>query len=91
MNDVCSEREDMFGWLEFGCWVAVALIPFLRWVNGPAVSTDQAMVRTALVVLALGGGIVLRTVNWRRGARSDRSRITCERNEEQWRSTQTDQ
>ena len=58
------EREmtpaELFGWLELGCWTMVALAPFLYWVNGPAVSTDQFVVRTALVSLALCGGIGIR-------------------------------
>lgn len=49
-------------WLEFACWTMVALAPFLYWVNGSAVSTDQFVVRTALVLIALVGGISLRTV-----------------------------
>jgi len=48
-------------WLEFGCWTTLALIPFLYWVNGPAVSQDQFVVRTALVVLAACGAVGLRT------------------------------
>ncbi len=38
---------------EIACSVAVALIPLLRWVHGPPVSGDQAVMRSALVVLAL--------------------------------------
>ncbi len=49
-------------WLaEVFCWTVVVLAPFLRWVNGPAVSTDQLVVRIAVVCLALAGGIALRT------------------------------
>ena len=48
--------------VELGCWTMVALAPFLYWVNGPAVSTDQLVMRSGLVGFALGGGIVLRLV-----------------------------
>jgi hypothetical protein len=51
---------------EIGCWTAVALAPFLRWINGPAVSTDQFVVQIALVTMALGGAVGLRLYNWRR-------------------------
>jgi hypothetical protein len=64
---------EIFGWLEFGCWTMVALWPFLYWVNGPAVSTDQFVVRTALIVLSLAGGITLGGLRWRR-RRSQRSK-----------------
>ncbi len=46
--------------VELGCWTMVALAPFLYWVNGPAVSPDQFVVRTAVVVLALVGAITIR-------------------------------
>ncbi|MGO8753244.1 MAG: hypothetical protein ACLQNE_45485 [Thermoguttaceae bacterium] len=46
---------------EFFCWTMVVLAPVLTWVNGPAVSTDQFVVRTAVFALALAGGIGLRT------------------------------
>ncbi len=78
-----SEAEEVLSWAEFACWTALVLMPFLQWVNGPSVSTDQAVVRTALVILALGGGIVLRVVNWRRKARCDRSRVGPERVQDQ--------
>ncbi len=53
--------EEIRGWLEFGCWTTLALWPFLYWVNGPAVSDDQFVVRTALIVIAFVGGTSLRT------------------------------
>jgi len=52
------------GWVEFGCWTTVALAPFLYWVNGPAVSTDQFVVRTALVTIAALGAIGLRAYSF---------------------------
>ena len=48
-------------WIEFGSWTTLALAPFLYWVNGPAVSEDQFVVRTALVVLSGIGAVGLRT------------------------------
>jgi len=59
--------DELLPWLEFGCWTALVLAPILYYVNGPSVSTDQAVVRTGLVVLATIGAITLRCVNWRRG------------------------
>lgn len=50
-------------WLaELFCWTIVVLAPVLRWIHGPAVSTDQLVVRIALVSLALVGAVTLRTV-----------------------------
>ena len=50
--------------LEFVCWVVVALCPFLRWVNGAAVTVDQWWIQTFLFSLALLGGILLRLRVW---------------------------
>jgi hypothetical protein len=47
-------------WIELGCWTAVALVPFLYWVNGPAVSQDQLVVRWLVVIIAMGGAVGLR-------------------------------
>lgn len=58
---------------EFGCWFVVVLAPILTWVNGPAVSTDQFVVRTFVFCAALTGGIVLSATNlvrWRRKKRA---------------------
>jgi hypothetical protein len=55
-----QERIDPLPWAEFCCWTMVVLAPILTWVNGPPVSPDQAVVRTAVFTLALTGGIVLR-------------------------------
>jgi hypothetical protein len=51
-------------WLEFSCWTTLLLSPLLYWFNGPAVSTDQFVVRTGLIVIAAIGAIVLRLVAW---------------------------
>ena len=45
---------------EFAAWTMAALAPLLTWVNGPAVSTDQYVVRTAVFVLALAAAIAMR-------------------------------
>ena len=54
---------------ELCCWFVVVLAPVLTWVNGPPVSTDQAVVRWIVFLLALTGGIVFSITNflrWRR-------------------------
>jgi hypothetical protein len=56
--------DDLRNWMEFGCWTTLALAPFLYWVNGPSVSIDQFVVRTALVVLASVGAFGLRAHAW---------------------------
>ena len=58
--------DELLPWLEFGCWTALVLAPFLYYVNGPSVSSDQAVVRTGLVIVAAVGAATLRFVNWRR-------------------------
>lgn len=67
-DEEAIDRDEIFDWLEFGCWIALALTPFLYWVNGPAVSHDQLVSRWAVVVVALLGGIGLRLRAWRRQA-----------------------
>ena len=47
------------GWLEVGCWGLLALVPILRFVNGPAVSRDQFVVHIGLVTLAATSAAVL--------------------------------
>ncbi len=65
MSDSPASPTDLLGWLEFACWTVLVLAPLLRWVNGPAVSADQLVVRTTLVVLAAVGAVGLRMINWR--------------------------
>lgn len=77
-----SELDDVLGWAEFACWTALALTPFLQWVNGPSVSTDQAVVRTVLVVLTVVGIVVLRIVNWRARTRTRRTNLKETKNED---------
>jgi hypothetical protein len=62
--------SDLRYWLEFGCWTVLALVPFLHWVNGPAVSDDQLTVRIVLVVLAACGAVGLRSYTWMSSRRS---------------------
>lgn len=62
------------GWqmAEWFCWTVVVLAPLLRWIHGPAVSTDQLVVRIALVCLALVGAVTLRTLAIVRGVKHRR-------------------
>jgi hypothetical protein len=55
------------GWAEIGCWIALGISPILYFINGPAVSTDQYIVRMVLVILAACGGVGLRLCVWLRG------------------------
>jgi hypothetical protein len=70
MKDEPTRREDdltpaeVRRWAEFCCWTTLALAPLLYWVNGPAVSTDQFVTRTALIVIAAAGAIALRLFAW---------------------------
>lgn len=57
--------------IEFSCWVVVALAPFLRWVNGAAVTDDQFVIQMTLVAMALTGAIGLRLYNWRTDRREN--------------------
>ena len=79
-DDVAAPRQDdditweeVSYWLEFGCWTSLVLFPFLRWINGPSVSTDQLVVRTGLVVLAALGAIGLRAYKLLRARRANRN------------------
>ncbi len=63
MDEDKQEPVDPLFLGEFGCWTMVVLAPILTWVNGPAVSTDQFVVRTVVFGLALTGAICLRTTS----------------------------
>jgi hypothetical protein len=54
---------EFFSWLEIGCWTVVALAPFFYWINGPATSPDQFIVRTVLIAIALIAGATIRTTS----------------------------
>lgn len=45
---------------EFVCWTTIVLVPILAWINGPAVSTDQFVVRVSVFVVALLGAVSIR-------------------------------
>lgn len=52
--------RDIAPTIEFVCWVVVVLAPFLRWINGPAVTIDQFVVQITLLSSALVVAMVLR-------------------------------
>jgi len=62
MTEQTEPHETVNPWLlaEFCCWTMVLLAPILTWVNGPAVSTDQYVVRVTVFVLALAGAVGIR-------------------------------
>lgn len=55
-----ADIHELLGWAEFVCWTALLLAPLIYWLQGPSVSNDQFVVRTALVVLAAAGAVILR-------------------------------
>ena len=56
--------EELRGWIEFCSWTILAFAPILYWGNGPVVSRDQFVIRTALVSLATIGALSLRLYAW---------------------------
>jgi hypothetical protein len=56
--------EEIRPWAEFMCWTMLVMAPIINWFNGPAVSDDQYVVRTGLIVLAACGGIGFRLSAW---------------------------
>lgn len=53
--------------IEFVCWVVVLLAPVLRWINGPAVTSDQFVIQISVFAIALVCAISLRlcaTFRW---------------------------
>src|SRR5262245_22397539 len=66
--------EEMLCWAEFCAWSALVMTPIIWWLQGASVSTDQFVVRTALVVISALVGVGLRVRAWivgRRGAKED--------------------
>jgi hypothetical protein len=63
-------RREIAPVIELGCCVVLLISPLIRWVNGPAVTTDQFVAQFSLVVLALFGAVGLRAHRWRRRKRS---------------------
>jgi hypothetical protein len=58
--------EEIRLWMEFACWTTLVMAPIINWLNGPAVSDDQYVVRTGLIVFAACGGIGFRLSAWLR-------------------------
>ena len=58
--------RDVAAAIEFICWTTVLFIPFLRLVNGPAVTTDQFAIQVALTAIAISVAISLRAYQRRR-------------------------
>jgi len=46
--------------IELVCWVIVLMCPFLRLVNGPAVTDDQFVIQTAIFSVPFVGAVTLR-------------------------------
>lgn len=63
-------KEELLGWAEFCCWSALVMAPFIYWIQGPSVSQDQFVVRTALVVIVSIGAIAFRARAFFHGRRS---------------------
>ncbi len=58
---------------ELFCWFALFMIPLLYWISGAAVSTDQAWIRTSMIIVA--SVVVLSSATyrmWHRWQRRDR-------------------
>lgn len=72
------DRDAILGWTEFCAWAALVLTPILWGLQGPSVSTDQFVVRTALVAIAATAGIGLRIRAWIRRMRSSPSEAANE-------------
>jgi hypothetical protein len=51
---------EMAPWLELFCWSVLAWVPWLYWINGPAVTDDQAVVQAIMIITAFLGGVLLR-------------------------------
>jgi hypothetical protein len=65
MDDQNSDEEEidvgeMLAWAEFCAWSALLITPIVWWLQGPSVSIDQLVVRTALVIISGLAGIGLR-------------------------------
>jgi hypothetical protein len=65
-NAECHAALDMLLTIEFVSWVMLGLVPFLRYVNGPAVTSDQFAVHCAITSLAVLGAILSRLAIRRR-------------------------
>jgi hypothetical protein len=54
------DLEELLGWAEFCSWSALVMALIIYWLQGPSVSPDQYVVRTALVVISGLGALSLR-------------------------------
>jgi hypothetical protein len=68
-RDAELTARELRGWIEIGCWTTLLLAPLLSRVNGPAVSVDQSVMRTGLVLAAASGAVGLRLYARRRPRR----------------------
>ena len=57
--------RDVSDAIEFSCWITVALIPVLRWINGAAVTRDQLFMQIGLGILVIIAALGLRIYNGR--------------------------
>ena len=60
---------EVLGWAELATWTMLVFAPIVYYIHGPSVSTDQRVVRMALVILAACGAVTLRIINWRHSRR----------------------
>src|SRR5882724_2527381 len=63
MDDLDSDTLDtaeILYWAEFCGWSALVMTPIIWWLQGPSVSTDQFVMRTALVVISASAAVGLR-------------------------------
>lgn len=72
MSNPPNDKPDLVQitqWVEFSAWSSLVMTPIIWWLQGPSVSTDQFVVRTALVAVSacvavgLRGWVVLQ--RWR--------------------------
>ena len=61
-----QQKQPISPWMdsELGCWIIAVVAAITTWLNGPAVSTDQAVVRGLVFGLALVGGVSIRVAKW---------------------------
>lgn len=57
---VKNDKEEILLWAEFCAWTMLVMTPIIWWLQGPSVSADQFVVRTALVVISATAAIGLR-------------------------------
>ena len=65
-NPVETSFRDISTAIEFMCWTVVFLAPFLQWINGAAVTSDQFVIQVTFVSLAAVSALVLRIYNMKR-------------------------